>query len=77
MTINLLVAIELAFEAVERYHGIGLLPINIIEALAFQKMMIWTWSIVLELKIQVSFFKKNWRYFFVSSMISKVKEIGA
>jgi hypothetical protein len=39
MTINLVVAIELTFEAVERNCGVGSLPINIIEALAFQEMI--------------------------------------
>jgi hypothetical protein len=64
MAINLFIAIELTFEAVERNCGVGLLPIDIIEALTFQGMIIWTWSRVLliklarELKIQVSFLKK-------------------
>ncbi len=64
MTINLLVTIVLAFEAVERNCGVGSLPIDIIEALAFQGMIMWTWSRVLlikltwELKIQLSFMKK-------------------
>jgi hypothetical protein len=64
MAINLVVAIELTFEAVEWNYGVGSLPINIIEALTFQEMIIWTWSRVLliklarELKIQVSFLKK-------------------
>jgi hypothetical protein len=40
MTINLLVAIVLAFKAVEQNCGVGLLPINIIEGLAFQGMII-------------------------------------
>jgi hypothetical protein len=63
MTINLLVAIVLAFEAVDWNCGLGSLPINIIEALAFKRMIIWTWSRVLlielawELKKQVSFYK--------------------
>ena len=61
---NLVDAIELTFEAVERNCGVGSLPIDIIEALAFQGMIIWTWSRVLliklawELKIQVSFLTK-------------------
>jgi hypothetical protein len=60
MAINLVVAIELTFEAVERKCGVGRsLLINIIEAL------VWTWSRVLliklvrELKIQVCFLKKS------------------
>jgi hypothetical protein len=63
MAINLVITIELTFEAVERNCGVGSLPIDIIEALAFQGMIIWTWSRVLlikltrELKIQVSFLK--------------------
>ena len=64
MTINLLVTIVLAFKAVERNCGVGSLPIDVIEALAFQGMVMWTWSRVLlieltwELKKQLSFFKK-------------------
>jgi hypothetical protein len=64
MAINLVVAIEPTFEAVERNCGVGSLPIDVIEALAFQGMIVWTWSRVLliklarELKIQVSFLKK-------------------
>ena len=64
MAIDLVVAIELAFEAVEPNSGVGSLPINIVEALAFQGMIMWTWSRVLliklawELKIQFSFLKK-------------------
>jgi hypothetical protein len=59
MAINLVVAIELTFEALERNCGVGSLPIDIIEALTSQGMIIWTWSRVLliklarELKIQV------------------------
>jgi hypothetical protein len=44
MKINLLVSIELAFEAVEQNCGVGSLPIDMIEALAFQGMIIWFWS---------------------------------
>jgi hypothetical protein len=64
MAINLVVAIESTFEAVEWNGGVGSLPIDVIEALAFQGMIVWTWSRVLlfklarELKIQVSFLKK-------------------
>jgi hypothetical protein len=82
MAINLVVTIEPTFEAVEQNYGVGSLPINIIEALTFQGMIVWTWSRVLlikferELKIQVSFLKK-WRYLFEASMLSKVEEIGA
>jgi hypothetical protein len=64
MTINLLVIIELAFEAVDQNCGVGSLPINVIEALTFQGMIMWTWStrvllikLTWELKIQVSFLK--------------------
>ena len=82
MTINLLVTIVLAFEAVEWNCGVGSLPIDIIEALAFQGMIMWTWSRVLlikltwELKIQLSNWK-NCRYLLEASMLSKVKGIGA
>jgi hypothetical protein len=64
MAINLVVAIEPTFEAVELNCWVGSLPIDVIEALAFQGMIVWTWSRVLliklarELKIQVSFLKK-------------------
>jgi hypothetical protein len=51
MTINLLVAIVLAFEAVEQNCGVGSLPINIIEELAFQGMIIWTWSRILLIEL--------------------------
>jgi hypothetical protein len=63
MGINLVFAIEPTFEAVERNCGVGSLPIDVIEALAFQGMIIWTSSRVLlikltrELKMQVSFLK--------------------
>jgi hypothetical protein len=62
MAVNLVVATELTFEAVERNCGVGSLPIDITEVLTFQGIIIWTWSRVLliklarELKIQVSFF---------------------
>jgi hypothetical protein len=82
MAINLVVAIELTFEAAERNCGVGSLPIDILEALAFQGMIILTLSRVLliklarELKIQV-FFLENWRYLFEASMLSKVEDFGA
>jgi hypothetical protein len=82
MAINLVVTIEPTIEAVERKCGVGSHPTDVIEALAFQGMIVWTWSRVLlikparELKLQVSFLK-NWRYLFEASMLSKVKEIGA
>jgi hypothetical protein len=69
MAINLVVAIEPTIEAVERNCGVGSLPIDVIEALAFQGMIVWTWSRVLliklarELKMQVSFLKKLARPF--------------
>jgi hypothetical protein len=64
MTINQLVTVELAFEAVQQNCGVGSLPIDVIESLAFEGMVVWTWSRVLlieltwELKIQGSFLKK-------------------
>jgi hypothetical protein len=64
MALNLVVAIEPTFEALEWNCGVGSLPIDVIEALAFKGMIVWTWSRVLliklarELKIQVSFLKK-------------------
>ncbi len=51
MTINQLVTVELAFEAVERNCGVGSLPIDVIEALAFQGMIVWTWSRVLLIEL--------------------------
>jgi hypothetical protein len=42
MAINLVVAVELTCEAVQRNCGVGSLPINIIEALTFEGMIIWT-----------------------------------
>jgi hypothetical protein len=42
MVINLVVAIEPTFEAVERNCGVNSLPIDVIEALAFQGMIVWT-----------------------------------
>jgi hypothetical protein len=65
MAINVVVAIEPTFEAVERNYGVGSLPIGVIEALAFKGIIVWTWSPVLliklarELKIQFSFRKKS------------------
>jgi hypothetical protein len=47
MAINLVVAIEPTFEAVERNCGVGSLPIDVMEALAFQGMIVWTWSRIL------------------------------
>ena len=52
MAISLVVAIELAFnKAVERNCGVGSLPIDVIEALAFEGMIVWTWSPVLLIKL--------------------------
>jgi hypothetical protein len=82
MAINLVVTIEPTFEAVERNCGVGSLPIDVIEALAFQGMTVWTWSRVLlikltrELKMQVSFLKKL-AILFEASMLSKVEDVGA
>ena len=83
MTINLLVTIVLAFEAVEWNCGVGSLPIDIIEALAFQGMITWTWSRVLLILNSLGNSKynfptgKNCRYLLEASMLSKVKGIGA
>jgi hypothetical protein len=54
-----------------------LLPINIKEALAFQGMIIWTWSRVLLIKLAWELKNTSFRSFSIASMLSKVKEIGA
>jgi hypothetical protein len=59
MAINLVVAIEPTFEAVERGCGVGSLPIDVIEALAFQGMIVWTWSRVLLIKLARELKKKS------------------